>query len=76
MAMVDLFVLQRRVLHKTYAACTSMTGLRLLIGLAAYENRLLMASDAINAYAQSGPLEKTTYLVDGLLYRSGNKQAT
>jgi len=53
----------KKSLHKTYAVCTSMNGLRLLIGLAAYEHRLLMASDAINAYAQGGPLEKMMYLV-------------
>jgi len=54
---------EKKSLHKMYAAFTSMTGLRLLIGLAAYENWFLMASDAINAYAQSGPLEKKTYRV-------------
>jgi len=40
-----------------------MTGIRLLLVIVAYDNRVMMATDAINAYAQSGPLERTTYLV-------------
>jgi len=53
----------KKCLQKTYAACASMTGIRLLLAIAAYENRVVMATDAVNAYAQSGPLERTTYLV-------------
>ena len=40
-----------------------MTGLRLLVAIAAYENRLMKArTDAVNTYSQSGPLEMETYL--------------
>jgi len=54
---------EKKSMQKMYAACTSMTGLRLLIAIAAYENRILMTTDAVNAYVQSGPLAKKTYLV-------------
>ena len=53
----------KKCLQKTYAACASMTGIRLMLAIAAYENRIVMATDAVNTYAQSGPLEKRTYLV-------------
>ena len=49
--------------HKTFAACASHTGMRITIGTAAFEGRLLYAADAVNAFAQSGPLEKPCYVV-------------
>jgi len=52
---------KKKSIQKTYAACTLMTGLRLLMAIAAYKNRILMVIDAVNAYAQSGPLAKKMY---------------
>jgi hypothetical protein len=49
--------------QKTFTACTSHTGMRIVFAIAAYEGRLLYAADAINAFAQSGPLEKPCYVV-------------
>ena len=49
--------------YKTFAACTSMTGMRIEISTAAFEGRLLYAADAVNAFAQSGPLKKPCYLM-------------
>ena len=40
-----------------------MTGLRIIIAIAAFQNRLLFATDAVNAYAQSGPFARLTFLV-------------
>ena len=37
--------------------------MRIVISTAAFEGRLLYAADAVNAYAQSGPLEKPCYLI-------------
>ena len=49
--------------YKTFAACTSMTGMWIVISTAAFKGRLLYAADAVNAFAQSGPLEKPCYLM-------------
>lgn len=53
---------KHKSMQKSYAACASNTGLRMHIAIAAYENRLMFATDADNAYAQSGPLDILTLL--------------
>ena len=40
-----------------------MTGLRMTTAIVAYEDRFLFATDAVNAYAQSGPYARPTFLV-------------
>jgi len=40
-----------------------MTEILLLLSITAYENHVVMAKDTVNVYAQSGPLERTTYLI-------------
>ena len=54
---------KKKMYHETYTACTSMFGVRLNIAIAAYKGRKPYCTDAINAYAQSGPFSKRTYLV-------------
>ena len=49
--------------QKVYTACTMMVSIRILAATAAYEGLELRAADSINAYAQSGPLDKTCYMV-------------
>ncbi len=53
----------KKFFQKTYAACASMVGMRLLFAIAAYENRIVYDLDATNAFAQSGLLDKRTFLV-------------
>ena len=48
---------------KTYSACASHTGIRMTVAIAAIENRKLQAMDAVNAYAQSGPLSKPCFII-------------
>ena len=48
---------------KTYTSCASHTGIRAAVAIAAIENRYLRAMDAINAYAQSGPLSKPCFII-------------
>ena len=45
--------------QKVYTACTMMVSIRILAATAAYEGLELRAADSINAYAQSGPIDKT-----------------
>ncbi len=51
------------VFQKAYTACSSTTGMRLFLAIAAYENRIVYDLDAINAFAQSGPLDKRTFVI-------------
>ncbi len=53
----------KKFFQKAYAACASMVGMRLLFAISAYEGRVVYDCDATNAYAQSGPLDKRTFLV-------------
>ncbi|GFH55451.1 hypothetical protein CTEN210_11927 [Chaetoceros tenuissimus] len=55
--------------YKTYTACASASGVRLVTAIAALENRLLFTTDAKNAYAQSGPLSKACFLVVDEVFR-------
>ena len=55
--------------YKTYTACASASGVRLVTAIAALENRLLFTADAKNAYAQSGPLSKACFLVVDEVFR-------
>ena len=64
---------EKKSMGKMHIDCTSMTGLRLLFAIAAYENRLMMArTDAVNANSQSGPLDMETYLVVEDAIQSGS----
>ena len=55
--------------YKTYTACASASGVRVVTAIAALENRLLFTADAKNAYAQSGPLSKACFLVVDEVFR-------
>ena len=55
--------------YKTYTACASASGVRVVTAIAALENWLLFTADAKNAYAQSGPLLKACYLTVDEVFR-------